>query len=77
MYQYIIKRFFLMIPTLVGVAVLVFILMRLIPGDICVVRVAGDGGSFDQDSLDLCRIEFGLNDPLFIQFFNWLMVNEA
>lgn len=71
MYQYIIKRFFLMIPTLVGVALLVFILMRLIPGDICVVMVAGDGGSFDQDSLDLCHAEFGLNYPLYIQFFNW------
>ena len=44
MYRYIIKRLLLVIPTLVGAAALVFMLMRLIPGDICVVRL-GSGGS--------------------------------
>ena len=44
MYQYIVKRLLLAIPTLVGAAALVFLLMRLIPGDICVVRM-GSGGA--------------------------------
>ena len=47
MYRYIIKRLLLVIPTLVGAAALVFLLMRLIPGDICVVRLGSGGGTFD------------------------------
>ena len=44
MYRYIVKRLLLAVPTLVGAAALVFILMRLIPGDICVIRL-GSGGA--------------------------------
>lgn len=40
MYRYIVKRLLLAVPTLLGAAALVFILMRLIPGDICVIRLA-------------------------------------
>ena len=44
---YIVKRLLLMIPTLFGAAVLVFCLMRLIPGDVCVLRLATGGGGMD------------------------------
>ena len=37
----------LVIPTLVAAAALVFVLMRLIPGDICVVRLGSGGGNVD------------------------------
>ena len=47
MYRYIIKRLLLVIPTLFGAAVLVFVLLRLIPGDMCELRLAGTGGYFD------------------------------
>ena len=47
MYRYIAKRVVLVFPTLIGAAALVFILMRLIPGDICMVRLGSGGGSFD------------------------------
>ena len=39
MHRYIVNRLLLVIPTLVGAAALVFVLMRLIPGDVCVVRL--------------------------------------
>ena len=43
MHRYIVKRLLLAIPTLVGAAALVFVLMRLIPGDVCVIRLgSGD-----------------------------------
>ena len=45
MYHYIAKRVLLVIPTLIGAAALVFVLMRLIPGDICVVRLGSGGGT--------------------------------
>lgn len=72
MLQYIIKRVLLMIPTLVGAAVLVFFLMRLIPGDICELRLAGTGGYFDEEALKNCQQELGLNDPLLLQFWDWM-----
>jgi len=76
MYQYIVKRVLLMIPTLFGAAVLVFFLMRLIPGDICELRLAGSGATFSQSALDNCRHDVGIDQPVIVQFgrFVWGMV---
>ncbi len=60
-----------MIPTLFGAAVLVFLLMRLIPGDICVLRLAGTGGYYDEEVVEICRRELGLDQPMFFQFLYW------
>jgi peptide/nickel transport system permease protein len=73
MHQYIIKRLLLMIPTLFGAAVLVFFLMRLIPGDICYLRLATGGGSIEQNVLDNCRAELGLNQPVWKQFVQFIV----
>ena len=72
MYQYVVKRVLLMIPTLLGAAVLVFFLMRLIPGDICELRLAGSGATFDQAGLDNCRREVGIDEPVAVQFGKFL-----
>ena len=68
MWSYILKRLLLMIPTLFGAAVLVFILMRLIPGDICVLRLATGGGGIDRQVLNNCRMEIGTDQPMLMQF---------
>ena len=72
MYQYIAKRVLLTIPTLLGAAVLVFVLMRLIPGDICLVRLGGGGGSFDPKALVACHAEIGVDRPVIVQFLNFM-----
>jgi peptide/nickel transport system permease protein len=72
MYQYIVKRLFLMIPTLIGAAVLVFFLMRLIPGDICELRMAGEGGYFDAQAIDDCRAEIGIDRSMSVQFVDFI-----
>jgi peptide/nickel transport system permease protein len=72
MYQYIAKRVFLVIPTLLGAAVLVFVLMRLIPGDICVVRLGAGGSTFDPRAVAACHHEIGLDQPLYVQFFDFI-----
>ncbi|RMF90933.1 MAG: ABC transporter permease [Nitrospinota bacterium] len=72
MYQYIAKRILLMIPTLFGAAVLVFFLMRLIPGDLCELRMASTGMYADPEVIQLCREELGLTKPLIVQFFDWI-----
>ena len=72
MYLYIFKRVLLMIPTLFGAAVLVFLLMRLIPGDICVLRLASGGGGVDPQVLRNCRAEIGTDQPMAMQFFRFI-----
>jgi len=69
---YILKRVLLMIPTILGAGVLVFFLMRVIPGDICLVRWVDYGTDLDPALLDFCRNQLGLNDPLYIQFFYFM-----
>ena len=72
MYQYIGKRILLMFPTLFGAAVLVFFLLRLIPGDVCELRMAGTGGYFDEDALNICRAEVGIDQPVLVQFLDFI-----
>src|ERR1700761_6245858 len=73
MYRYIVKRVLLVIPTLVGAAALVFLLMRLIPGDICVMRLGSGGGNFDPRALAACHAELGMDRSVIVQFndFVW------
>ncbi len=71
MYRYIVHRLLLAIPTLLGAAALVFVLMRLIPGDICVVRLASGGGTFDPHSVAVCHAELGLDRPMIVQFLDF------
>jgi peptide/nickel transport system permease protein len=72
MYRYVIQRILLVVPTLVGAAALVFLLMRLIPGDICVVRLGSGGGTFDERAVAACHAELGLNRPILLQFFDFI-----
>ena len=72
MHQYILKRLLLTIPTLLGAAILVFVLLRLIPGDICVMRMSGGGGFTDAKGLELCRTELGLDRPYIVQFLEFI-----
>jgi peptide/nickel transport system permease protein len=72
MYWYVVKRVLLVIPTLVGAAALVFLLMRLIPGDICLVRLGSGGGSFDPRALAACHAELGMDRPVVVQFIDFL-----
>ncbi|CAN5732396.1 ABC transporter permease [soil metagenome] len=72
MYRYIVTRLLLAVPTLVGAAALVFVLMRLIPGDVCVIRMGTGGAHVSQAAVDACRQQLGLNEPLILQFVHFL-----
>ena len=71
MYKYAVKRILLMIPTLIGAGILVFMLMRMIPGDICEIRLGGTGLMVDKEQIDICRENLGLNDSLAKQFLDF------
>jgi len=72
MYRYIVTRLLLAVPTLVGAAALVFVLMRLIPGDVCVIRLGSGGAHVNQAAVEACRLQLGLNEPLILQFLHFL-----
>ncbi len=72
MWKYLLKRFFLMFPTLLGVAVLIFVLIRIIPGDVVELRMAGDRGAVSDEILKKERARFGLDRPVWEQFVKWV-----
>jgi peptide/nickel transport system permease protein len=72
-WQYIVKRVLLMIPTLIGAALLVFLLMNVVPGDIALLIIGGDqGGEINPQELANLREQLGLDRPLYLQFLSWL-----
>jgi peptide/nickel transport system permease protein len=72
MWKYLLKRFLLMLPTMFGVAVVTFVLIRVIPGDVVELRYSGDRGAVSQDLLDRERARIGLDQPIWKQFIRWI-----
>jgi peptide/nickel transport system permease protein len=72
MRRYILKRLLLMIPTLLGVAILVFLMLRVAPGDIVEMKYAGTGAYAPKEMLDRERAQLGLDKPLWHQFISWI-----
>ncbi len=73
MLRYTISRILFMIPTLIGVAVLVFFMLRIVPGDVVEVKLRGDGGNVTNEMLDMERRRLGLDKPLLYQFGDWMV----
>ena len=69
--QYVLRRVLLVVPTVFGAGVFVFFLMRVIPGDICLVRWVDYGYDLRPELLELCRNNLGLNEPLHLQFYSF------
>src|SRR5919199_5566462 len=71
MSTYVLRRLWLLVPTLVGMSLLVFCMLRLLPGDIVDVMTGGDIPSSAQ-SKERLREAFGLDRPLPIQYLTWV-----
>jgi peptide/nickel transport system permease protein len=71
---YIAKRLLLSIPAVLTVTVMVFLLMRVIPGDPALLILAGvsGDGTFKQEDLQQLRRELGTDRPIHIQYANWI-----
>ncbi|TMG71468.1 MAG: ABC transporter permease [Chloroflexi bacterium] len=70
MRRYVVGRLLLMIPTLVGVAILTFVIMRAVPGDIVALQYAGS--TVPQSVIDEQRHILGLDKPMWNQFTDWM-----
>ena len=71
MRRYLLRRLVLMVPTLLGVAVLVFLLMRVVPGDIVELRYS-EGQFTNKALIEQERARLGLDRPLWRQFLDWM-----
>lgn len=71
MFRYIIVRILLMIPTVFGEGALVFFLMRIILGDICLTRWVDFGTDLNPGTLNLCRQQLGLDRPILSQLWEF------
>jgi peptide/nickel transport system permease protein len=70
--RYILTRVFLAVPTLVAVAVLIFLLLRVVPGDIVELKYAGTGTYVPQETIDEERARLGLDQSILGQLGDWL-----
>lgn len=71
MHKYLLRRIFLLIPTLIGMTFLIFTMVRLLPGDI-VDALVGLDPTFTEEQKDALRETFGLNDPWPVQYIKWV-----
>jgi len=69
MRQYILRRVLMLIPVLFLITVLVFIFMRILPGDVAVLKL---GEHANEEDLRAFRDQLGLNEPLLKQYFLWI-----
>ncbi len=70
MYQYIIRRFLYMIPMLIGITSLSFFIMQLAPGDfLTAMQMSPD---FPPEMLAQMRAQYGLDQPVYVQYFQWI-----
>ena len=72
MRQYAIKRIGLFIPTVLLVTIIVFVVMRLIPGDPALAILSADDAVYTQEELAQLRVELGTDRPIAIQYFEWI-----
>ncbi len=75
MLSYIIRRLIGMVPTLIIVSVLTFIIIQLPPGDFLTTlstQAAASGGSIDEAAMDALRRQYGLDQPMYVQYLTWV-----
>ena len=74
MYKYIFRRILIAIPTLIGVSILIFFIMRILPGDVIDAMVTDETGSlvFTEQERESIMESLGLNRPVHVQYLSWM-----
>ncbi|MBI4339473.1 MAG: ABC transporter permease [Chloroflexi bacterium] len=75
MANFVIRRVISMVPTLIGATLLVFLIMRVVPGDIAFQILAGSGeggNAVDPVALARLRHQLGTDRPLYVQYVTWI-----
>ena len=79
MQKYLYRRILLFFPTLLMGSLIIFGIMRVLPGDIAIVILGGEEEVITPEALENLRIQLGLYDPLWLQYLKWLwsMINGS
>jgi peptide/nickel transport system permease protein len=75
LHQYVARRLLLFVPSLLGASLLIFILLRVVPGDIAeilVYQTGSESGAIQQRQIQKIRAELGLDRPVLVQYVAWL-----
>jgi len=75
MHKYVARRLLLFVPTLLGASILIFVLMRVVPGDIAeilVYQTGAESSAIQQKQIQQIREELGLDQPVIIQYVSWV-----
>ena len=71
MVAYIVRRTLLMVVTLIGMSIIIFVLLRLVPGNIADI-LFDSAGFVDPAEKAALEEELGLSDPIPVQYWNWI-----
>lgn len=75
MLTYIGRRLIALVPILFGISVVVFLIMRLLPGDVAAMILGGDeegANAASAEAIEALREQLGLNEPLWAQYLHWI-----
>lgn len=74
MSRYILRRLLIAIPTLIGVTLLIFLAMRVLPGDPLAVVASESGGrqALSDAEVASLRASLGLDQPYYVQYLQWM-----
>jgi peptide/nickel transport system permease protein len=69
MWRYIAKRILIAVPVLIGISIVAFFLIRVVPGDTVTAIL---GANYNPEQAEILRAEYGLDKPLLSQYLIWL-----
>jgi peptide/nickel transport system permease protein len=73
--QYIVRRIFMLVPTVIAISVISFIIIQLPPGDYLTAYIAqmeAQGERFEEDQIEALKRQYGLDQNMVSQFFRWV-----
>ncbi|NKC13083.1 MAG: ABC transporter permease subunit [Gammaproteobacteria bacterium] len=71
MTSYLVRRFLLMLLTLIGMSIIIFAMLRLVPGNIADIMF-DSAGFVDPEEKAILEAELGLDKPIPVQYFDWM-----
>ena len=73
MLKILLRRIGAILPILLGVSIITFLLMKLVPGDMTFTLL---GPFATEETIAQVRIQYGLDKPVWIQYLKWLMTEN-
>jgi peptide/nickel transport system permease protein len=70
--RFILSRLALLVPVLLGISLLSFLVINILPGDVAVAMLGIEGADANPEAVERLREDLGLNRPLHVQYLSWL-----